>query len=85
MLSPAAYDLACRKKRIRSTPDRTGHLTPRSMEFFVIGLSLAVSTASCRQTLTAHMNQLSFSGFGEIAIYRSNKAYQLSCPSNDAV
>ena len=64
MLIPAA-DLLCRKTRILSTPDRTYHQAPRSVEFLAIRSSLAVSIASCR-----HPIQL-LSGFGEIRICRN--------------
>ena len=68
-------------RRILSTPDRTCHLALRSMEFLAICSFLAFSTASCRITLTAHTNQLLFSGFREIKIYRNKRtAYQISCP-----
>ena len=49
------------------TPDRTCHQAPRFMEFSVIRLPLAISTALCH-----HPIQWSFAGFGEIAIYRNN-------------
>ena len=64
MLSPAAHDLMCRKKLILSTPDRTCHQAPRSVEFLAIRPSLTVYF-SCRLTLTAPSNQ---PGFGGIAI-----------------
>ena len=55
-------------RRILSTPDRTCHQVPRSVEFLAICSSFSVSTASCRLTWTAPSNQ---SGFGKITIYRN--------------
>ena len=84
MLSPTAYNLVYRNKRVLSTPHRTCHLVPRSMEFLVIRSFLVVSAASGRLTLIAHTSQLlSLSGFGKITIYR--KLVALFLEENAAV
>ena len=71
----------CRKTQILSTPDRTCHQVPRSVEFFaikllapwslLIRLSFAVLTTLCRHPI--HW----FSDFGEVVTCRKYTTYKI--------